>query len=276
MQQPVEIFDRLIKRLHRDRSLGLLNDQTDFLLRESAQMIAECFDYDIASTFPRMVDLGARLGYVSSLMQGKAGVETIYELELSQRLLQQARQVDSYKVVADEEYLPLAGESVNLVTSSLSLHWANDLPGVLIQIFRALKERGLFIGTIFGPETLIELREVITQAEIHTKNGISPRISPFLEVKEAGALLQRAGYKFPVTDSTKVTVHYPDVMTLCKDIRAMGESNALHTRLKSFTSRSLFAELESCYQDMFAITNAEGQKVLPVTFEIVMLTGWKS
>ncbi len=265
------IFDRKIKAIHRDRASKLLKDN-DFLIEESAECIAELFDNDIAATFPDMLEIGSRNGHLSQKMVNRAGINTITESDLSAKCLAYPRNYTSTKIRADEEFLPFADNSFNLVLSSLSLHWVNDLPGTFAQINRILKDKGLFVATIFGPQTLIELREAITQTEIRLKGGVSPRISPFLEVKEAGALLQRAGFEFPVTDSTVLTAKYENIFKLFHDLRAMGETNAMHKRLKTFTSKSTLTEIDATYKRLFS--DEEG--LIDVSFELVTMTGWKN
>jgi SAM-dependent methyltransferase len=172
--------------------------------------------------------------------------------------------------VVDEENLPFANESFDLVTSVLSLHAVNDLPGALLQIRRALKPDGLFIAAMFGGETLIELRQVFAAAETDLSGGISPRVSPFADVRDLGSLLQRAGFALPVADAERTTVRYRDLTRLFADLRSMGETNALSGRRPTFLSRRWMASLLEAYAQRFADADAK----LRVTFDIVYLTGW--
>jgi NADH dehydrogenase [ubiquinone] 1 alpha subcomplex assembly factor 5 len=151
------------------------------------------------------------------------------------------------------------------------LHWVNDLPGTLIQIQRALKPGGLFLASLPGGETLKELRQSFEQAEISVSGGVSPRISPFIDVKDAGSLLQRAGFSEPVTDSEILTISYENPMKLLRDLRGMGESNALLSASKAFSKRSWFSAAMDYYRQQFSTLNG----LLPATFEIVTLTAWK-
>jgi SAM-dependent methyltransferase len=173
-------------------------------------------------------------------------------------------------LIADEEILPFAPESLDLILSLFSLHTINDLPGALIQIRRALAPDGLFIGSTFGGETLRELREALTRAESETSGGVRPRVAPMLDVRDAGGLLQRAGFALPVVDSDKLIVRYPNMMALMADLRAMGETNAMLTRPRHATRRSLFLRAAQIYQ---ALAGDKDGRVR-ATFEIVTMTGW--
>jgi SAM-dependent methyltransferase len=166
--------------------------------------------------------------------------------------------------------LPFADASFDLVVSGLSLHWVNDLPGALIQVRRALRPDGLFLAALLGGDTLIELRQALVEAETEVEGGASPRVSPFLDVREAGALLQRAGFSLPVVDLDTITVTWPDALALMKDLRGMGEANAVLERKKSFTRRGTLLSAAAGYQARHG--DAEGR--IPATFQIVYLTGW--
>jgi SAM-dependent methyltransferase len=173
-------------------------------------------------------------------------------------------------VVADEECLPYAPASFDLIVSSLSLHWVNDLPGALVQIRRALKPDGLFIGALFGRATLSELREALLEAELAECGGAGPRISPFVDVRDAGGLLQRAGFTLPVVDTDTITVSYSSALDLMRDVRGMGESNAVAERRRSFTRRSTLLRAAAIYADR----HADEEHRIPATFQVVTLTGW--
>lgn len=173
-------------------------------------------------------------------------------------------------VAADEEALPFAPQSFDLVVSALSLHAVNDLPGALTQIARVLKPDGLFVAALFGGTTLRELRAVLMEAESDVRGGASPRVAPFADVRDLGGLLQRAGFALPVADSEKTTVAYKSLATLLADLRALGETNALAERARQFLRRDVFAAAIAGYEN--AYTNADGQFL--ATFEIVYLTGW--
>jgi SAM-dependent methyltransferase len=172
--------------------------------------------------------------------------------------------------VADAENLHFADGSFDLVTSVLSLHAVNDLPGALTQIRRLLKPDGLFIAALFGGQTLQELRQAFVAAEAETLGGASPRTAPFGEVRELGGLLQRAGFTLPVADVERVLVRYRDTSRLFADLRALGETNVLLGRRAALLSRRTLERLTAEYAARFA--DSAGR--LAATFDIVFLTGW--
>ena len=172
-------------------------------------------------------------------------------------------------VVAEEEALPFAPESFDLVLSLLNLHWVGDLPGALLQIRRALKPDGLFLGVMFGLGTLGELRDCLLAAESEMRGGAGPRVSPFADLRDAAGLLQRAGFALPVADVGTLTVTYPDALALMRDLRGMGEANALAARPQGFAGRELFARTAALYAERHA--DAEGR--IPARFQLIFLTG---
>ncbi len=174
------------------------------------------------------------------------------------------------RVVADEERLPFAPDSLDLVVSLLGLHWTNDLVGALIQIRRALRPDGLFIGAFLGGATLTELRQCLLEAEDEVIGGAGPRVSPFADGLDAGALLQRAGFALPVADVDRLVVRYRHPLRLMADLRAMGETNALVERPRRPLTRPVLARAFALYQERFGL--ADGR--VPATFEIITATGW--
>ncbi|HUO93471.1 MAG TPA: methyltransferase domain-containing protein [Rhizomicrobium sp.] len=173
-------------------------------------------------------------------------------------------------LVADEECLPFAAETFDLVVSALSLHAVNDLPGALLQIRSVLKPDGLFLGALFGGATLSELRSALAFGESEVAGGASPRVAPMADVRELGGLLQRAGFALPVADAEKTLVRYRSFTTLVGDLRALGETNALSDRVRTFLRRDVVAAV----LDAYAADNADAEGRLLATFEIVFLTGW--
>jgi SAM-dependent methyltransferase len=174
------------------------------------------------------------------------------------------------RVAADEEALPVADASLDLVVSALTLQFVNDLPGTLIQIRRALKPDGLLLAAMIGGESLSELREAFAEAESDIEGGVSPRVSPFADLRDLGGLLQRAGFALPVIDSDRVMVRYDSPIALMRDLRAMGAANVLTERRRTPLRRSTLHRMLEVYADRFA--DADGR--LRATFEIVWLTGW--
>jgi SAM-dependent methyltransferase len=174
------------------------------------------------------------------------------------------------KTVADDDVLDLTAEDHDLVIHALCLHWANDPVGQLVQCRRALRPDGLFLGFLFGGQTLHELRACLAEAEAEVTGGLSPRVLPMGEIRDLGALLQRAGFALPVADSFTKTVRYRDAAHLMQDLRAMGEGNALAARLRQPTRRTVLARAAELYEAQYA--DSEGR--IPATFEIICLTGW--
>ncbi len=170
----------------------------------------------------------------------------------------------------EAETLALGPESRDLVVHALGLHWANDPVGQLVQCRRALRPDGLFLGALFGGETLAELRAALAEAEAEETGGISPRVAPMGELRDLGGLLQRAGFALPVADSLRLTASYADGFALMRDLRAMGETNVLRERLRRPTGRRVLARAAALLADRFA--GPDGR--VRATFEIVFLTGW--
>ena len=178
--------------------------------------------------------------------------------------------VPSSKIVPMEEALALEQGAHDLVIHAMSLHWADDPVGQIVQCRRALKPDGLFLAVAFGGATLHELREVMAEAEARVMGGISPRVAPMAEVRDMGSLLQRAGLALPVADNLRKRVIYPDVIALMHDLRAMGETNALDARHRRIAPRALFPTLAALYAEK----HPAEEKRIQATFEFVFLTGW--
>ena len=220
--------------------------------------------------FPRAVDLGARNGaFAQALAASDAAprVGLLVEADLSGRMLAGR---SGMRVLADEERLPFAPASLDLIVSSLSLHWANDVIGALVQARLALKPDGLFIGALLGGATLTELRQSLTAAELELTGGAGPRVSPFADPSDAAGLLQRAGFALPVADVDRVTVRYDHPLKLMTDLRRMGETSVLAERHPRPLTRRVLARAFEIYRQNFA--DPDGR--LPATFEILTLTGW--
>ncbi|MBB43828.1 MAG: SAM-dependent methyltransferase [Rhodospirillaceae bacterium] len=160
--------------------------------------------------------------------------------------------------------------TIDLVESNFLLHWINDLPGLLLQIRAVLEPDGLFLAAFPGGDTLHELREALNTAETITTGGVSPRVSPFVGLSDAAALLQKSGFALPVADLDRITVTYKNIFTLMRDLRGMGETSALLERIKHFTKAEIFYEAEKFYKKKFSDSNGN----LLVTFDIVFMTGW--
>ncbi|ACB94778.1 methyltransferase domain-containing protein [Beijerinckia indica] len=174
------------------------------------------------------------------------------------------------QIVGDLEALPFGKEAFDLATSALALHYANDLPGILIQIRQSLKPDGLFLGCLLGGQTLHELRTCLATAESELCGGISPRVAPFADVRDMGGLLQRAGFALPVADSDVVCVRYQHLFALLADLRGMGATNSLEERLRKPTRRALFLRAAELYAERFS--DPDGR--IRATFELIYVSGW--
>lgn len=265
---PPLLFDRALHRRRLDRSAGTIAG-ADFLRARAGADLVERLE-TIMRSFPLAVDLGAREGAFGKALAASPArqrVGLLVETDLSEAMLIGR---EGPRLVADEERLPFAPESLDLVVSALALHWTNDLPGALSQIRRALRSDGLFLGAILGGSTLTELRWALTQAEVEVTGGAGPRVSPFAGAFDGASLLQRAGFALPVTDTDVVTVRYEHPMRLLADLRAMGETNVLAQRSPRPLSRAVLARACELYAERFA--DPDGR--VRATFEIVTLTGW--
>jgi NADH dehydrogenase [ubiquinone] 1 alpha subcomplex assembly factor 5 len=269
MTDPVSIFDRATLRKHRDRAARGFAAH-DFLVREVAERLADRLS-DVTRVFPLALDLGCHTGELADTLGGRGGIKTLVQCDLSPAMAAKAAGNGHSTIAADEEWLPFADNSFDLVLSCLSLHWVNDLPGALVQIRRVLKPDGLFLAAMLGGGTLADLRHCLTEAELAEEGGISPRVSPMADIRDMGRLLQRAGFALPVADADQVSVSYGDPMRLLADLRGMGETNAVAERRKSLSRRATVLHALNLYQQKFA--DADGR--FPVDFHILTLTGWK-
>jgi len=267
-----QVFDRRQVRRQRDRAAAAFTGH-DFLIREVAERLTERLD-EVTRRFPRALDVGGRDGALSRALQRpqgrRGGIDWLLRCDLSEALLRRDRAAAGHALVADAEALPFAVGSFDLVLSLLDLHWVNDLPGALIQMRRALRPDGLFLGALFGGETLSELHAVLLAAEAEVSGGVSPRVAPKVDLRDAGALLQRAGFTLPMVDADTITVTYPDALTLMRELRGMGEGNAVAGRLRRFSRREVLLRAAALYAERYG--GADGR--LPATFQVLYLTGW--
>ncbi|MBC26428.1 MAG: SAM-dependent methyltransferase [Rhodospirillaceae bacterium] len=256
MTDLISIFDR--KRLirHRRRAAATFSDH-DFLFQETAARLRERLK-DIDRDFHASLELGARY----PVLGNKASITVDIDPTLGK----------GKKLFAsmDEEFLAFTPATLDLIISNLCLHWTNDLPGALLQIRKTLKPDGLFLAAMLGGETLKELRASLTQAELEIAGGAAPRVSPFVDIRDAGALLQRAGFALPVTDIDTINVTYENAFVLMKELRGMGETNALTCTPNSVPARALFPKAASLYQQRYANSNGR----VTATFQILYLHGW--
>jgi len=254
------IFDRALIRSRRRRAASL--GPATFLLDRVADDLAERLAA-VLRRFDLAVDLGTPGEAVRAALNRLASIGTIVA---AADAAPRARPF----VAADEEALPFGDGALDLVVSALALQFVNDLPGVLVQIRRALRPDGLFLAALLGGETLTELRQSFAAAESDVEGGASPRVAPFADLRELGALLQRAGFALPVTDVDRVCVRYDSAVGLMHDLRRMGATNALNARRRAPLKRATLARVAEIYAERFA--DADGR--VRATFEIVWLSGW--
>ncbi|MCC7429086.1 MAG: methyltransferase domain-containing protein [Alphaproteobacteria bacterium] len=267
---PARVFDRALHRTRRDRAAARLaaDPKAETLLAAAAERLLDRLD-DVTRRFTAALDLGARHGLVAAALRAR-GIASVVAAELSPRLARMAAGRGVPALAADEEALPFAAGSFDLILSNLSLHWVNDLPGALLQLRHALRPDGLFVATLWGLGTLAELRGALLEAESEATGGAAPRVSPFPDLRDAAGLLQRAGFALPVADAETLSVLYPDVFALFADIRAMGETNAVAERSRRPLPRGVLMDAVRRYAARHA--TAEGR--IPATFRLITLTGW--
>lgn len=253
----ITVFDRQQIARQRERALPELA-RSDFLFKWTMKQIEDRLSI-VRKKFPLALKIGCR---APSIEKSSFGIETLMTMDISPSL--------SPDIVGVEDFFPLAPHSLDLVLSALDLHTVNDLPGALLQMRRSLKPDGLFMAAMLGGETLYELRQCLMEAEIDILGGTSPRVAPFADKPQMGDLLQRAGFSLPVIDSDIVTVTYESILPLMKDLRGMGEGNAIAERRKSFTPLSVFTRAGQLYAERFA----EPDGRIRATFEIIFLSGW--
>ena len=257
------IFDRQLLRARRQRAQR--RGASDFLVERVADEMAERLSV-VLRQFDLAVDLGTAGGAVRRALAASGKVGAV----VTANSLATPAPASTLAVVADEEAMPFRDGALDLVVSALSLQFANDLPGVLVQIRRALRPDGLLLAALLGGDTLTELRQAFAEAEAQVEDGISPRVAPFADLRELGALLQRAGFALPVTDVDRVSVRYASPLALMHDLRRMGATNVLTERRRRPLRRATLMRMLEIYGARFA--DPDGR--VRATFEIVWLSGW--
>jgi SAM-dependent methyltransferase len=257
------LFDRSLLRARQRRARAL--GPATFLLEHAATELGERLSA-VLRQFDVAADVGTPTDAVRRVLTASGKVRTIVAAEIGGATLN-----DTFlRVVSDDEALPFADASLDLVVSVLNLQFVNDLPGTLIQIRRALRPDGLFMAAMVGGDSLNELRTAFADAESEVEGGLSPHVAPFADVRDLGALLQRAGFALPVVDSERLIVRYASVRALMHDLRRMGATNMMHERRRRPLKRATLQRLEAIYADRFA--DADGR--LRASFEIIWLSGW--
>ncbi len=268
---PPLIFDRLLVRAHRQRGLRL--GPATFLLDRVADEFANRLRL-VLRRFDLAVDLGTPTAAVRTALLRDGAIGAMIAVDpmigSGQRLSRDHAAAMGLRVVADEEALPFADNTLDLVVSALSLQAVNDLPGVLAQVRRALKPDGLFLAALLGGDTLAELRQSFAVAESELEGGVSPRVAPFADLRDLGGLLQRAGFALPVTDVDRITVRYATPLGLLHDLRRMGAANPLVERRRVPLRRATLMRAMEVYAARFA--DPDGR--VRASFDIMWLLGW--
>lgn len=260
-----QVFDRNLVLARRLRALKQHGHSADFLLARAADDLKERLSA-VERHFDIAVDLASHTSFAAQALKQSGKAETIIRIEQDAKFLDKA----FASIVADEEILPLKSASIDLIVSLLSLHMTNDTPGTLLQLRRALKPDGLFLGAMAGENTLTELRECLIAAESEISGGVSPRVAPFADVRDVGGLLQRAGFTLPVTDIETYTVRYDNAFALMRDLRAMGAQNALFGRSRKPVTRRFFMRVAEIYAERFS--DPDGR--IRATFSFIWMSGW--
>ncbi|MCX7308688.1 MAG: methyltransferase domain-containing protein [Afipia sp.] len=250
-EKPPRLFDLALLSRRQMRAIDLGAEM--FLADRVAEDIAERLDV-VTRKFVGVADIGSPGAALRKPSREKFdGIRTYHDLPKS-----------------DDEPLRLDPASLELAVSSLALQFVNDLPGMLAQIRRALKPDGLFLAAMMGGDTLTELRQSFAAAEAEIEGGVSPRVFPFIDLRDAGALLQRANFALPVTDVDRIIVRYDNAFALMHDLRRMGATNTMIERSRKFLRRATLLRMVEIYQDRFA--DADGR--IRATFDVVWLSGW--
>src|SRR3984957_1666833 len=256
------VFDRSLLRRRRRRAWAL--GPATFLIDRVAADLADRLAV-VLRRFALVVDLGTPTGALRRALAPHVG--TLIAVDADPLALGDE---SGPKLVADEEALPFADASLDLVVSALALQTVNDLPGALVQVRRALRPDGLFLAAMLGGDTLTELRASFAAAEAEIESGVSPRVAPFVDAREAGALLQRAGFALPVTDVDRITVRYASPFDLVADLRRMGATNVLTERRRAPLRRATLLRMVEVYAARFVA--ADGG--VRASFDVVWLSGW--
>lgn len=261
----MDLFDRSLFAQRRQRALAARTQGADFLLAAVAEELGDRL-MAVKRQFDLAVDLGGHTGRLAAALAASGRVDHVLRADL----FTVDPGLPAPDFVCDDALLPLKDASVGLIASALSLQLVNDLPGALIQIRRALVPDGLFLGAVLGGETLSELRDCLMRAELELTGGAGPRVAPFADTRDLGALLQRAGFALPVTDTDKLTVRYDNLFGLMRDLRAMGGTSILTERSRRPLSRAVFLKAA----ELYAADHADADGRIRATFQVVYLSGW--
>eukprot|EP01132_Coremiostelium_polycephalum_P008452 gene8452-10383_t len=273
------VFDDKVKQRQKSNSTRVDNPSDyDYLFDEVADRLTDRI-LDIKDlNRAKVLDFGSRNGTMNKFLQERGGnLESLIMVDSSKELLYRDEHLDSnYKfkpqrVLVDslEDPLPFENQTFDLILSNLSIHWINDLPGVFSRLKQLLKPNGVFLASLFGEETLVELKDSLYLSEIEREGGFSPHVSPFAKVSDIGNLLSRARFALPTIDTEKIVIKYENMFTLMRDLQNMGESNAILKR-RNYTSKDTFLAASSIYRSLYG--NDDGS--VPATFQVIFLIGW--
>ena len=260
------IFDTSLWLARKRRALAHAEPGADFLMQRVAEDLADRLAA-VERRFDKAATLFCQTDAARNVLIASGRVANIVRVEADASFFTGDGEIE---LVAEAETVPFEPESLDLAVSLLSLQAMNDIPGVLAQVCRVLKPDGLFLGAFAGAGTLSELRESLLAAETELYGGAGPRVSPFADVRDAGALLQRAGLALPVTDVETITVRYKTMFSLMTDLRAMGETSVLIDRSRRTAMRRLFVRAAEIYADRFS--DPDGR--IRASFSIVWMSGW--
>ncbi|KAH9086433.1 hypothetical protein LEN26_020080 [Aphanomyces euteiches] len=278
----MQVFNRAMKRQQKN-NVALLENSTEYeyLRAEVANRLVDRLQ-DIDRDFPLALDLGAGSGHIFKQLApdvGLGGINHLVQFEAADRLLLRDAGTDedkklisnlpTHRICGDEEFLPFPKHHFDLVMSSLSLHWVNDLPNTFSQVHEILKPDGVFLGAVLGGDSLMELRSAFILADQERRGGIVPHISPFINLQDMGNLIQGAGFTLPTVDTDFITVEYPNAFSVMEHLRGMGENHAPQDST-GFVSRDVLLSAASIYQAMYG--NEDGS--VPVTFQVIYFIGW--
>ncbi|EAL63531.1 hypothetical protein DDB_G0287769 [Dictyostelium discoideum AX4] len=284
------IFDTNVKTIQKNNTVTNVDDPKhyDYLMNEVADRLADRI-LDIKDIkCGNVLDFGSRNGALFKYIQEKgAKIDKYYMVESSKELLYRDdnnvsqeneddnnnNKVKPTKILVnslEDKIEGIEDQSLDLIISNLSLHWVNDLPGVFGGLKRLLKPNGVFLASLFGEDTLMELKDSLYLAEIEREGGFSPHVSPFTKISDIGNILSKNRYTLPTVDTEKITINYDNMFVLMRDLQNMGENNAILKR-RNYTSKDTFLAASAIYKHLYG---NEDNNSIPATFQIIYLIGW--
>ncbi|KAH0550030.1 hypothetical protein KQX54_016960 [Cotesia glomerata] len=272
----MNVFDRKTKLLQKQRAARAPDVKLyDYLKDEIGYRLADRI-FDIKREFTNVLELGCGRGHMSKHISAD-NVKNLLLSDFCPEYLEQVvitENINVKKQVMDEENFELDENSMDLIISSLNLHWVNDLPGCFGRIIRTLKSDGVFLAAIFGGDTLFELRSSLQLAELERHGGISPHISPFTQIRDVGSLMNRAGFTMLTIDTDEMVIGFPSMFELMTDLKGMGESNAGRNRTLHLKRDTMLAAA-AIYEELYGKAEEDGSKYVPATFQVIYVLGWK-